>query len=175
MLSESGHSVTTTLCSGHAVVQKSTPCITPSAVCVSTHMSTPCTAPWVGGSTALPSPPTAAPVGKAPNWLLTDWQGVCPAEESYSDVRWQRRQHCMLTEAIQRCFHPSAPNISTHMWSVDVTAAFFTQHHWQLRVQKEGGAKRSNTGPLAIFVNGLTPSYHSHLKPPHLYVQCHSK
>ena len=58
------------------------------------------TIPCVGGSTAPPSPPTAAPVGKAPTWLLTDWQGVCLTEESCSDVRWGGRQHCMLTEAI---------------------------------------------------------------------------
>ena len=51
----------------------------PSAIQASTHMSIHL-APWLGGSTAPPSPPTAGPVGKG--------QKVCPTrEESCSDMR----------------------------------------------------------------------------------------
>ena len=52
-----------------------------------THNSTPCIPPWVGGSTAPPSSPTPAPVGKAPYWLLTDGRRGCLTEESCSNVR----------------------------------------------------------------------------------------
>ena len=45
------------------------------------NMPTHCTAPWVGGSTAPPSPPTAGLVGKG--------QKVSPTTEgTRSDVRW---------------------------------------------------------------------------------------
>ena len=54
----------------------------PSAIQASTHMTTHCTAPWVGESTAPPSPPTAGSVGKG--------QKVCPTRgESCSDMRWE--------------------------------------------------------------------------------------
>ena len=74
---------------------------TPQQSYPSLNTHTPSTAPWVGGSIALPSPPTAAPVGKAPNWLSTDWWRVCPTEDSCSDVRWGGAQcivACCITD-----------------------------------------------------------------------------
>ena len=84
----------------------------PSATQASTHMPTHCTAPWVGGSTAPPSPPTAGPVGKG--------QKVCPTrEEPCSHMRWEGGSIANSLR-LRSWICTSAHKVKTHMLSTGV-------------------------------------------------------
>ena len=81
----------------------------------------PPTVPWVGGSTAPPSAPTAALVGRG--------QGVCLTEESCREVRGGiRRQHVHIDWGFG-CVHLQHP-LLTHRLSADAAAALCAQHHY---------------------------------------------
>ena len=71
----------------------------------------------MGGSTALPSPPTAGPVGKGQEVSVT-------TEESCGDVSRGRR-HCQFGEVTQSCIYASAPNVTHTQYcpQVSCTAA----------------------------------------------------
>ena len=100
----------------------------PSAIQASTHMPTHCTAPWVGGSTASPSPLTAGPVGKG--------QKVCPTREE--PCSHMRREVGSVANSLRlQSWITSAHNVNAQ---VSCTAALYpyiaycqwhTYHHIQ--------------------------------------------
>ena len=79
----------------------------------SRHTTTHCTAPWVIGSTASPSPPTAGSVGKGQEVSLT-------TEESCRGVRWEGGSIANMVRLHNHVFMLQHPMSHTQILSTGV-------------------------------------------------------
>ena len=98
----------------------------PSATQASTHnIATHCTSPWVGGSTAPPSPPTAGPCSGKGAGSLSHKRGVLQSCEAGG------RQCCQFTEITQSWIYTSTHSVLNYT-ILRLLRPIRLQHLWDM-------------------------------------------